>query len=50
MNEPTFFRQLRVVIFLVIVLISIGTTGYMVLEHWGLHDALFMTVITLVSA
>ncbi len=47
MNEPTFFRQLRVVIFLVIVLISIGTVGYMVLEHWGLHDALYMTVITL---
>ena len=47
MNEPTFFRQLRVVIVLVIVLISTGTAGYMLLEHWGLHDALFMTVITL---
>ncbi|HRW47544.1 MAG TPA: potassium channel family protein, partial [Caldilinea sp.] len=47
MNEPTFFRQLRVVIVLVIVLISVGTAGYMLLEHWSLHDALFMTVITL---
>lgn len=47
MNEPTFFRQLRVVIFLVIVLIAIGTAGYRAMERWGLHDALFMTVITL---
>lgn len=47
MNEPTFFRQLRVVIFLVIVLISVGTAGYMLLEHWAMHGALFMTVITL---
>lgn len=47
MNEPTFFRQLRVVLVLVIILIGIGTLGYMMLEHWGLHDALFMTVITL---
>jgi len=47
MNEPTFLRQLRVVLLLVTVLISIGMVGYMALEGWGLHDALFMTVITL---
>jgi voltage-gated potassium channel len=46
-NEPTFFRQLRVVLVLVMILIVIGALGYMWLEGWGLHDALFMTVITL---
>ena len=47
MNEPTFLRQLRIVLLLVVFLIILGTLGYMWLEEWAPHDALFMTVITL---
>lgn len=33
----------------VIVLVLIGTCGFMVIEHWPVLDALFMTVITLTT-
>lgn len=46
-SEPTLLRRLRVVLVLVMILIASGTTGYMLLEGWSLHDALYMTVITL---
>jgi voltage-gated potassium channel len=46
-SEPTLLRRLRVVLVLVVILIASGTTGYMLLEGWSLHDALYMTVITL---
>jgi len=35
------------IIALVIGLISIGVTGYMLIEHWNFIDALYMTIITL---
>jgi len=46
-TEPTLLRRLRIVLALVLILIAFGTVGYMSLEHWSLHDALYMTVITL---
>lgn len=46
-GEPTILRQGRVVLLLVVLLIAAGTTGYMALEGWALHDAVYMTVITL---
>lgn len=46
-NEPTLLRRLRMVLALVVILLASGTTGYMLLEGWSLHDALYMTVITL---
>ncbi len=39
--------RLRFVLVMVVVLLSGGTIGYMVIEGWGWHDAFFMTVITL---
>ena len=40
-------QRLIFVIGMVLVLLSSGTIGYMLLEGWNWHDALFMTVITL---
>jgi voltage-gated potassium channel len=41
------FRQLRFAALVVLVLILLGTIGYMTLERWPLLDALYMTVITI---
>jgi voltage-gated potassium channel len=47
MNQlPLAQRLSRVILLLTILLVS-GTVGYMVLEDWNVHDAIFMTVITL---
>jgi len=34
---------------LALLLVSAGTTGYMVLEGWTFSDAVYMTVITLTA-
>ncbi|HLD29100.1 MAG TPA: potassium channel family protein, partial [bacterium] len=34
---------------LVFLLVSIGTAGYMIIEHWSLLDALYMSTITLAT-
>ena len=41
-------RLLRVFIILMIVL-AIGSIGYMVIERWAFFDALYMTVITITT-
>ncbi len=40
-------RHLLVSILLAFLILVIGTIGYMLLEGWGLMDALYMTVITI---
>jgi voltage-gated potassium channel len=40
-------RHLKISILVLIILISLGTTGYMSIEGWRFIDALYMTVITL---
>jgi voltage-gated potassium channel len=32
-----------------VVLVGLGTTGYVLVEHWSVFDALYMTVITLTT-
>lgn len=45
-KEPSPYTRLWVALGLIVLLMSIGTLGYMTVEHWNLLDALFMTVIT----
>jgi voltage-gated potassium channel len=40
-------RHLKISVFVLAVLVTLGTAGYMGIEGWGLLDALYMTVITL---
>ena len=40
-------RHLKISILVLIILVSLGTTGYMGIEGWRFLDALYMTVITL---
>ncbi len=40
-------RHLKISCFILAVLVSLGTVGYMVIEGWCFLDALYMTVITL---
>lgn len=39
--------NLIIVILLAVLLVAIGTAGYMVIENWTMMDSLYMTVITL---
>jgi len=41
------FLQLRISLFLLIAIISLGTTGYVVVEHMVPFDAFYMTIITI---
>ncbi|MGD8227387.1 MAG: potassium channel family protein, partial [Desulfobacteraceae bacterium] len=40
---------LAVTALLSVLLLALGTTGYMLIEGWGLIDSLYMTVITLAT-
>ncbi len=40
-------RHLKISIFVMLMLVSVGTSGYMTIERWRFLDALYMTVITL---
>ena len=40
-------RELKISRFLLLLLLSLGTAGYMVIEGWRFLDAFYMTVITL---
>ena len=40
-------KQLRSSLFVLLLLVSLGTAGYMLIEGWRFLDALYMTVITL---
>ncbi len=42
-------RRLKISIVILLLLLTLGTTGYVVVEGWGLLDALYMTVITLAT-
>lgn len=40
-------RHLKISIFILLILITAGTTGFMAIEKWRFLDAVYMTVITL---
>jgi voltage-gated potassium channel len=42
-------QKLLLSFFLIVLVISIGTLGYMLIEGWNLLDSLYMTIITLAS-
>ena len=42
-------KHLRLCVFLLILIIMFGVTGYMTIEDWGFLDALYMTVTTLTT-
>jgi len=42
-------RHLKLGVLLLILIIMFGVTGYMIIEDWGLLDALYMTVTTLTT-
>lgn len=42
-------RHLKICVLLLILIIMFGVTGYMTIEHWGVLDALYMTVTTLTT-
>jgi voltage-gated potassium channel len=44
-----FRRKIFLVMGLIILIIAIGTAGYMVIEGWGLLDSVYMTVTTLTT-
>ena len=55
-NSKKIFNQLITLLrpvftssILILLSISVGTVGYMVLEHYTLVDAFFMTIITLAT-
>ena len=39
--------SLIIVVLLAVLLVALGTGGYMVIENWTIMDSLYMTVITL---
>ncbi|MGQ9729836.1 MAG: potassium channel family protein [Candidatus Zipacnadales bacterium] len=45
-SQLTVVREMRVAIIAMVLLIAVGTAGYMLLEGWNMHDAFYMTVIT----
>lgn len=49
MNTISGFRQLLGPLLLLLLILVIGTVGYMVIEKWPFLDALFMTVITVTT-
>ena len=42
-------QKLLLSLFLIVLVISFGTLGYMLIEGWNLLDSLYMTIITLAS-
>ena len=40
-------RHLKISLFVLLMLVSVGTSGFMTIERWSFLDALYMTVITL---
>ena len=42
-------KDLKISLFILVVLVTAGTTGYMIIEDWRFLDALYMTVITLAT-
>ena len=42
-------KHLTTSIFLTLLIVVFGTTGYMIIEGWDIFDALYMTVITITS-
>jgi voltage-gated potassium channel len=42
-------RQLKISLFILLLLMSLGTVGYMSIEGWRFLDAFYMTVITLAT-
>jgi voltage-gated potassium channel len=47
--DRTFFARLAKNFAILALLVTFGTTGFILVEHWSLLDALYMTVITLAT-
>jgi voltage-gated potassium channel len=43
------FGRFFIAFFLLLLVVVIGTLGYMLIENWSLNDSLFMTVITITT-
>jgi len=43
------FKRFRLAVIFIVVLTAAGALGYMVIEGWGLLDAIYMTAITIVA-
>ena len=46
-NQYSFGNRIAIVLLLIATTVGIGTAGYMLLEGWHVHDALFMTITTM---
>lgn len=46
-DQYSFGNRIALVLLLIAVTVGIGTAGYMLIEGWHVHDALFMTVTTM---
>ena len=44
-----FLRHLVIIIFVIFILLFVGTAGYRLIEGWSFLDALYMTVITITT-
>lgn len=42
-------KELKMSLFVLFVLVTLSTAGYMIIEGWGFLDALYMTVITIAT-
>lgn len=42
-------RKFILAVGLIVLVVSVGTVGYMLIEEWGIVDSLYMTIITLAS-
>jgi voltage-gated potassium channel len=42
-------KDLKLSLLVLLLVVSLGTTGYMVIEEWRFLDAFYMTVITLAT-
>ncbi len=42
-------QQLKIGVFIILLIIAVGTAGYMMLEQWDFLDSLYMTIITITT-
>ncbi len=42
-------RQIKISLLILLLLVSVGTVGYMSIEHWRFLDAFYMTIITIAT-
>ncbi len=40
-------KQLRLALLILVLIVAMGTMGFMMIEHWGVLDSFYMTIITI---